>query len=185
MKPNVGDVEAKFKELMNTLCLDMEDENLKETPKRLAKMFVNEIFCGLYEEEPEVKCFPKTQGNSLIYTKVPFNSTCAHHFQPIKGVVHIFVDYSKSDFVIGLSKFNRIVDHICKRPTLQEDITRNICNKLSTIIGTKDVVVFVKASHSCVTGRGVCAAFSDTTTVAHNSESAEFVKSCYSLLEVK
>ena len=183
MKPNIKDVEAKVKELMYALRLNMGDENLKETPSRLAKMFVNETFCGLYEDEPGVKCFPKQEGNSLIYTKVPFNSTCAHHFQPIKGVAHIFVDYSNSNFVIGLSKFNRIVDHICRRPTLQEDITQNICKRLSEIIGTKDVAVFVKASHNCVTDRGVCAAFSDTTTATHCSSNQEFIKNCYSLLE--
>ena len=181
MKPNISEVEVKFMELLKALQLDADDENLRETPKRLAKMFVNETFSGLYEEEPEIKRFPKPEGSSFLYTKVPFTSTCAHHFQPIKGVVHVFVDYSSSDFVIGLSKFNRIVSHICSRPTLQEDITINICKKLSEIIGTNYVGVFVKASHSCVTDRGVCAAFSDTVTFSTETDDDEFIKKCYSL----
>lgn len=185
MKPDLVVVERKFKDLLDVLGLDMEDDNLKDTPKRLAKMYVEELFSGVYNSEPEIKRFPKSEGVSLIYTKVPFNSTCAHHFQPIKGVVHVFVDYSDSDFVIGLSKFNRIIEHICKKPTLQEDITQTIAKRLSDLTGTTDVCVFTKATHSCVTDRGVCAAFSDTLTFSTTTIDKEFINKCYTLLDVE
>lgn len=176
-RPQQTKVENAVRVLLESLNLDVNDPNLKETDKRIAKMFLNEMFKGVYEKPPEVKSFPKTGKGTFIYTKVPFSSTCAHHFQPIKGVVHIMVDYSDVEEVIGLSKFNRIVDHFCKRPTLQEDLTVAVNNYLSNILLTENVYTAIQATHHCVTDRGVCAAFSDTIT--EYSEGDEiFINKC-------
>lgn len=180
--PDLSKVENAVRLLLETMNLDLSDLNLVETDKRIAKMFVNELFKGLYESPPEIKTFPK-RGDTFIYTKVPFTSTCAHHFQPIKGVAHIMVDYTNVREVVGLSKFNRITDHYAKRPTLQEDLVFNVNNHLSSLLGTKDVYVAIQATHHCVTDRGVCAAFSDTIT--DYSEGGEnFLNKCSRLLRV-
>jgi len=176
-KPNQETVEIAFAEVLLALNLDLNDSNLKETPARLAKMYINELFSGLYENEPSVKEF-ESDSSGFLYTKVPFRSTCAHHFQPIKGDVHIFVDYSDSDVVFGLSKFNRLVGHISSRPTLQEGLTKQILESLVEKLGTDNVMVIVEASHHCVTDRGVCAAYSSTLTQHTYSKSNEFINLC-------
>ena len=175
--PDIREVELAFINLMQSLNLDLTDSNLKDTPKRLAKMYINELFCGLYEDEPLVKEF-ESEGRGFLYTKVPFKSTCAHHFQPIHGDAHIFVDYSNSKYVLGLSKFNRIVDYYARRPTLQEQLTNDILTSLITKLGTEDVMVILEASHACVTDRGVCAAYSNTITQLTKSTSKEFINNC-------
>lgn len=183
-KPNKTKVESAVRSLLEALNLDVSDPNLKETDKRITKMYLSEMFKGVYEQPPEVKSFPKTGSGTFIYTKVPFTSTCAHHFQPIKGVVHVMVDYSEVEEVIGLSKFNRIVEHFCKRPTLQEDLTVNITTHLCGILKTDKVYIAIQATHHCVTDRGVCAAFSDTVT--EYSEGGEtFMDKCSHKLGLK
>lgn len=176
-KPDKDELEKSFLQVLCDLGLNTEDENLKETPARLAKMFSEELFSGLYEDIPEFKTFPK-KGDTFLYTKVPFTSTCAHHFQPIKGVVHIMVDYTKTDRVLGLSKFNRIVQHYAKRPTLQEDLTTDILSHLTSLLNLQEVYVSIQATHHCVTDRGVCAAFSDTVTELTYSENNHFKDKC-------
>lgn len=174
MKDNEKLTQA-FEEVLKCLGLDLTNPNLQDTPHRLAKMYKEELFKGLYEELPEFPTFPKT-GDTFIYTKVPFNSTCAHHFQPIKGVVHIMVDYSNAESVLGLSKFNRIVNHFAKRPTLQEDLTVSTLNYLHNLLGVDEIFVGVEATHHCVTDRGVCAAFSNTFTECFGMGASETFK---------
>lgn len=182
-KPDKNKLEESFRQVLLDLNLDLGDENLKETPSRLAKMFSEELFSGVYDTIPDFKTFPKN-GDTFLYTKVPFNSTCAHHFQPIKGVAHIMVDYTKSDRVLGLSKFNRIVKHFSHRPTLQEDLTVSVLDYLVSLLGTEDIYVSVQATHHCVTDRGVCAAFSDTITEFTRSGSDSFKDRCCRRLDI-
>lgn len=178
-KPEIERVEAAFKDVLNSLNLDLNDHNLRETPKRLAKMYVNELFSGLYEDHPEIKTFESGDTNQgFLYTVVPFRSTCAHHFQPINGSVHIFVDYKNSSNVLGLSKFNRIVQHVANRPTLQETLTKSVFEELTSKIHSENIMVITEASHHCVTDRGVCAAFSNTVTRFTKSDSQAFVETC-------
>lgn len=177
VKPNIKEVELAFENVLKSLNLNLNDPNLAETPKRLAKMYVNELFSGLYDEEPEIKSF-ESENSGFLYTIVPFRSTCAHHFQPIKGNMHIFVDYSDSANVLGLSKFNRIVQHQADRPTLQEDLTKNVFKELTEKIKSSNIMVVGEATHHCVTDRGVCAAFSNTLTRITKSTSKEFIETC-------
>lgn len=173
IKKDLVAITKAFENVLDSLGLDKDDPNLQGTPKRLAKMFSQELFKGLYEELPEFPTFPKS-GNTFIYTKVPFTSICAHHFQPIKGLVHIMVDYSSVNEVLGLSKFNRIVNHFAKRPTLQEDLTISVAKYLQNLLATDEIFIGVEATHHCVTDRGVCAAFSDTFTEVSCSKNKEF-----------
>lgn len=149
---------AKIIELLN---LDLSDPQLQETPQRIAKMYVNELFRGLYEEPPEVKLFP-AKTNSVVTVEVPFTSTCAHHFLPFYGTVTII--YEPKEFVAGLSKFNRIVKHFSAKPQLQETLTQEICDYLSNKINPEWMIVKVEATHTCVTARGVKDVGSKTTT---------------------
>lgn len=170
-------IAEKARDFLEALGLDMNDPNLQGTPERLSKMYTQELFKGLYEDRPDIAKFPN-KGKGFFYTKVPFRSTCAHHFQPVKGVAHIFVDYNGCSNVIGLSKFNRIVDWLASKPTLQEDLSQTVLEELVEVLGTDKVGVVLVGKHSCVTDRGVCAAFSDTVTENFASEDVEFRKTC-------
>ncbi len=120
-----------FKEIMETLGLDLTDDSLAGTPKRVAKMYVQEIFRGLNpENHPVCKTFNNTYqyGEMLVEKDINLNSTCEHHFLPIAGRAH--VAYKSSGQVIGLSKINRLVDHYAKRPQVQERLTRQIAEAL-------------------------------------------------------
>lgn len=189
LKENNGtDIDSKFVEekahdFMKALGLDMSDPNLKGTPERLVKMYTQELFKGLYYPRPEVAKFPNN-GKGFFYTKIPFRSTCAHHFQPVKGVAHIFVDYNGCKDVIGLSKFNRIVDWLSSKPTLQEDLSRTVLEEFVDILGTDKVGVILRGEHSCVTDRGTCAAFSDTITENFGTEDREFKMVCRNYLSI-
>lgn len=145
-----------FKEIMDVLGLDLTNESLSGTPKRVAKMYVNEIFSGLNpENKPEITLFDNefNYTEPLIEKNIPFTSFCEHHFVPIKGVVN--VAYTPNSKVIGLSKIHRIVDYFSKRPQVQERLTLQIQNELKTILKTDDVGVVIKASHSCISCRGI------------------------------
>ncbi len=150
-------ISAKFKEIMQVLDLDVEnDDSLRGTPDRVAKMYVDEIFYGLQEDK-----FPKimTQENRfkydemLIQVDIPVKSMCEHHFIPVIGVAH--VAYMPSDKLIGLSKINRVVDYYSRRPQVQEKLVVNIMDKLKEILGTENVAVTIDAKHYCVYMRGV------------------------------
>lgn len=183
-KLNRQGVEEGFTSVIEALGLDIEDPNIKGTAKRLTKMYIDELFEGLYTEKPNVVSFPNTGENTFLYTKVPFNSTCAHHFQPVQGIAHIMVDYGYSGRVIGLSKFNRIVSYYALRPTLQEDVGNNIVMELCDTLDTVNICVILVGTHGCVTGRGVCASFSKTMT-RHFSKgcTSDFKNECLSLFD--
>lgn len=154
-----------FEQIMLTLGLDMDDDSLRDTPKRVAKMYVKEIFSGLNpENKPSISLFDnKYNYNKMLVEKdITLHSNCEHHFVPIIGKVH--VAYIPNGKVIGLSKINRIVEYYAKRPQVQERLTMQIANELKSIFGHEDVAVVIDADHMCVASRGVKDTNSKTTT---------------------
>lgn len=151
----VDEVAEKFQEVLDSLIIDTEnDHNTQETARRVAKMFVKETFSGRYRPVPKVTAFPN-MGYKSLYTTGPISirSTCAHHFQNIVG--KCWVGIVPDQEVIGLSKFNRLVHHICERPQIQEELTSQIASALCEYSKTENVAVVVKAEHHCMTHRGV------------------------------
>jgi GTP cyclohydrolase I len=166
-----GDVDAlldeltgQFQGVLDTLVIDTEnDHNTQDTARRVAKMFICETFSGRYRPRPKVTSFPN-MGYKSLYTTGPISirSTCAHHFQNIVG--KCWVGVVPQDKVIGLSKFNRLVHHICERPQIQEEMTTQIAEALKEYAETDNIAVVVKAEHHCMTMRGVREHESDMTT---------------------
>lgn len=149
-------IEAHFREIMLTLGLDLTDDSLRGTPKRVARMYIKEIFSGLNPaNEPKIALFDNKFGYNemLIEKNISFYSNCEHHFVPIMGKTHIA--YISSGQVIGLSKLNRIVQYFAKRPQIQERLTMQIAKYLQRVLGTDHVAVFIDAKHLCVSSRGV------------------------------
>jgi GTP cyclohydrolase I len=160
-----------FQEIMHVLGMDLSDDSLKNTPKRVAKMYVNEVFRGLNpKNKPEITLFDNKYGynNMLVERNIPLQSTCEHHFQPIVGVVHIA--YISSGKVIGLSKLNRIVEYYGRRPQVQERMTVQIAEDLMRVLNTRDVAVYVEAKHMCVEARGVEHHGCSTVTTAYHGK---------------
>jgi len=149
-------IAANFREIMHTLGLDLTDDSLNGTPRRVAKMYVKEIFHGLDpDNKPAATLFDNKYKykQMLIEKLIPVQSTCEHHFQPIYGKAHIA--YISSGKVIGLSKLNRIVDYYSRRPQVQERLTIQIANELKKVLKTNDVAVYIEAKHMCVSARGI------------------------------
>lgn len=145
-----------FEEIMDVIGLDLTDDSLQGTPKRVAKMYTDEIFSGLNPaNKPKVALFDnKYQYNQMLVEKnITFYSNCEHHFVPIIGKAH--VAYISSGKVIGLSKLNRIVQYYAKRPQVQERLTNQIAEELKSILKTDDVAVIIDAKHLCVSSRGI------------------------------
>ena len=154
-----------FGEIMETLGMDMTDDSLKDSPKRVAKMYVNEIFGGLLpENKPGISTFSNKYKyrQMLVEKDITVYSFCEHHFLPIIGRAH--VAYISNGEVIGLSKINRIVDYYAKRPQVQERLTMQIGKALQTVLQTQDVAVMMDAKHLCVSSRGVKDDSSNTIT---------------------
>ena len=149
-------IEPLFREIMNVIGLDLQDDSLAGTPRRVAKMYVQEIFKGLNPaNHPVCRTFENSYeyGEMLVEKDINLNSTCEHHFLPICGKAH--VAYISSGRVIGLSKINRLVDHYAKRPQVQERLTRQVAEALKSILDTEDVAVVMDAKHLCVSSRGI------------------------------
>lgn len=147
-----------FREIMITLGLDVEDESLSQTPNRIAKMYVKEIFSGLNPKNfPDISLVKDHElplhRSSIVFVSVSFISFCEHHFVPMKGTA--YVAYRPNGKLIGLSKIPRIVRYFARRPQLQERMTAQIADCLSLILETEDVAVSMTASHFCVLARGV------------------------------
>ncbi|MFZ4634731.1 MAG: GTP cyclohydrolase I FolE [Saprospiraceae bacterium] len=152
----IEQITEHFSEIMAIMGLDLSDDSLRGTPKRVAKMYVQEIFRGLNPaNKPAVTTFEnKYQYKRLVIERnIPLQSTCEHHFQPIFGVAH--VAYIPNGQVIGLSKLNRIVDYYGRRPQVQERLTMQIAEELKNALHTEDVAVYIDAQHMCVQARGV------------------------------
>ncbi|MGQ8338774.1 GTP cyclohydrolase I FolE [Sunxiuqinia sp. A32] len=161
-------IEDKFRDIMDTLGLDLTDDSLNGTPHRVAKMFVQEIFNGLNPaNKPKISVFDNKfqYGEMLVEKNINLNSTCEHHFLPIVGKAH--VAYVSSGQVIGLSKINRIVDYFARRPQVQERLTVQIADELKKILKTEDVAVLIDAKHMCVSSRGIEDESSSTVTAEY------------------
>lgn len=165
-----AEVAEQFEGVLQRLVIDTDhDHNTNGTARRVAKMFVREIFGGRYQPMPRVTSFPN-MGYESLYTTGPISirSTCAHHFQNIVG--NCWVGVLPEGEVIGLSKFNRIVHWIAQRPQIQEEMTTEIAEALKEYAKTPNVAVIVKAEHHCMTQRGVKEHASDmTTAVMHGA----------------
>lgn len=158
-----------FKEIMKTLDLDLENDSLKDTPKRVAKMYVNEVFSGLEKgNKPAITLFDNDYNydQMLVEKNIKVHSTCEHHFVPIIGKAT--VAYISAGKVIGLSKLNRIVKYYAKRPQVQERLTTQIADELKEVLQTEDVAVIIKADHMCVAMRGVEDDHSSTVTASYH-----------------
>ncbi len=152
----VEKIEKHFGEIMRILGLDLTDDSLSGTPRRVAKMYVKEVFSGLNpKNRPHARLFEnKYKYNQMLVEKeITFYSHCEHHFVPIYGKAH--VAYFSSGKVIGLSKINRIVQYFSKRPQVQERLTVQIARELMRVLRTEDVGVVIDATHLCVASRGV------------------------------
>lgn len=162
-------IQEHFAEIMKTMGLDLTDDSLKGTPRRLAKMYIKEIFAGLNpQNKPSISVFDNKfqYGHMLVEKHINLNSTCEHHFLPIVGKAH--VAYVSSGKVIGLSKINRIVDYFARRPQVQERLTVQIANELKKILNTDDVAVVIEAKHMCVSSRGIEDESSTTLTAEYS-----------------
>jgi GTP cyclohydrolase IA len=164
-KDKIEAIEHHFTAIMEKLGLDLTDDSLAETPKRVAKMYVNEIFYGL-----DWEAFPKctTVENKMHYNEmvcernINVQSNCEHHFVIIDGLAT--VAYVPNKKVLGLSKINRIVEYFSKRPQIQERLTEQIYHALQFILETDDIAVMIDAQHFCVKSRGVEDVGSSTVT---------------------
>ncbi|WP_201260531.1 GTP cyclohydrolase I FolE [Blattabacterium clevelandi] len=152
----ISKIEKHFFHIMEILGLNMNDDSLRSTPKRVAKMFITEIFSGLNPKNfPKVSTFEnKYRYNQMLIEKnITIYSICEHHFLPIIGKAH--VGYISNGKVIGLSKINRIVNYYSKRPQVQERLTIQIVKSLQKILDTKNVACIIEAKHLCVNSRGI------------------------------
>jgi GTP cyclohydrolase I len=164
-------IAEKFRDIMETLGLDLTDDSLRGTPDRVAKMYVEEIFSGLDDRnKPKVALFEnKYKYNEMLVEKdITLYSNCEHHFVPIIGRAH--VAYISNGKVIGLSKLNRIVRHFAKRPQVQERLTNQIATELKETLGTEDIAVVINAEHLCVASRGIEDTNSTTVTAFYSGK---------------
>lgn len=186
-------IEHHFRQIMITLGLDLSDDSLMDTPKRVAKMYVDEFFYGLQESN-----FPKVTvvenkfefDEFVTEANITMNSNCEHHFIPIVGKAHI--SYKPGKKVIGLSKLNRIVDYYAKRPQVQERLTIQIRECLALLLETEDVAVIIDGVHTCVKTRGIKDGSSITRTSSlggifkdDHKARAEFVNSLPKITELQ
>ncbi|WP_107851687.1 GTP cyclohydrolase I FolE [Oceanimonas marisflavi] len=154
-------------QVMDVLGLDLEDDSLAETPQRIAKMYVREIFSGLdYAHFPKITLIDnKMQVDEMVQVRdITLTSTCEHHFVTIDGTAT--VAYIPRGKVIGLSKINRIVQFFARRPQVQERLTQQVLVALQALLESDDVAVSITATHYCVKARGVMDATSSTTTTS-------------------
>jgi GTP cyclohydrolase I len=160
-------IEGHLREILGLLSLDLSDDSLMETPQRVAKMFVDEVFSGLdYTNFPKITLIQNKMGcDEMVRVKnITLTSTCEHHLVTIDGLAT--VAYIPRDTIIGLSKINRIVRFFSQRPQVQERLTQQVLVALQTLLGTDDVAVRIDGTHYCVKSRGVMDATSGTTTTA-------------------
>jgi GTP cyclohydrolase I len=170
----ITEIEGHFRAIMETLGLDLTDDSLKGTPRRVAKMYVKEIFQGLNPaNKPAIALFDnKYKYNEMLVEKnISFYSNCEHHFVPIIGKAH--VAYISNGKVIGLSKLNRLVEYFAKRPQVQERLTMQIGKELQKDLGTEDVAIVIDAKHLCVASRGVEDDTSSTITAFYGGKFKE------------
>jgi GTP cyclohydrolase I len=152
----VGVIQGFMADTMTMMGLDLQDDSLRGTPKRIAKMYCEEVFTGLdYRNFPECSTFLKKVDvdEMVAVTGISVKSMCEHHFLPFIGTA--CVGYLPNEYILGLSKFNRVVDFFSRRPQVQERLVNQIGLALQEILGTDDVAVVIRAEHYCVKLRGV------------------------------
>ncbi len=167
-------IQHNVREIMLTLGLDLEDDSLKGTPNRVAKMYVKELFGGLHpKRKPNSSTFENKYkyGEMLVEKNITLYSTCEHHLLPIVGKAHIA--YISGGTVVGLSKMNRIVDYYAKRPQVQERLNIQIVKELQRVLGTEDVACVIDAKHLCVNSRGIRDIESSTVTAEYGGKFQE------------
>ncbi|MBE8564606.1 GTP cyclohydrolase I FolE [Vibrio sp. OPT20] len=169
MNPNqkYNRIKGLLTEVVSTLGLDITDDSLAETPHRIAKMYVHEIFSGLdYDNFPKISVIEnKMSVDEMVkVSNIDLTSTCEHHFITIDGLAE--VAYIPENKILGLSKINRIVRFFAQRPQVQERLTQQILVAIQTLVETENVAVTIKATHYCVKSRGVMDANSETSTTA-------------------
>ena len=164
----IASITDSFSDIMIDLGLDLTDDSLTDTPKRVAKMFVNEIFYGLnYDYFPKCTAIEnkmKTDGSFLLEKNINVQSNCEHHFVVIDGLAT--VAYIADKKLLGLSKLNRIVQFFAKRPQVQERLTEQIRATIQYVAQTDDVAVYIDAKHWCVKSRGIQDQTSSTVTLS-------------------
>ncbi len=161
----ISAIEGHMTQIMEVLGLDLTDDSLRGTPRRVAKMYVQEWFRGLDPaNRPAVKLFTNEYQyqEMLVEREITLFSCCEHHLVPIIGKAHIA--YVPGDRVVGLSKLNRVVQYYARRPQVQERLTRQIAEELKLTLGTDNVAVLIEADHLCVMSRGVNDTTSSTIT---------------------
>lgn len=160
----IDELTEKFEAVIDSLLIDREnDPNSKDTPRRLAKMYYNEIMGGRYEAEPKVTAFPNDDAyEQLIVIRSDIKSMCSHHHQPVQGVCYIAC--MPGEEVIGLSKYTRIAQHLSARGHLQEELTEMIAKKIEELTKSKAVGVYIRARHGCCENRGIRSSNSSTQT---------------------
>lgn len=162
-------IKYHFSKIMDALGLDLTDDSLKDTPERVAKMYVQETFSGLNpENKPQISLFENKYSykRMLVEKDITLYSSCEHHFVPIIGKVH--VAYFPGKNVIGLSKINRLVQYHARRPQVQERLTIQIAEAMKEVLGHDDVAVYVDADHLCVASRGIKDTNSRTLTSSYS-----------------
>lgn len=167
-------IEENVREILLTLGMDLDDDSLLGTPKRVAKMYVKEIFGGLDpKRKPKASTFDNKYkyGEMLVEKNITLYSTCEHHLLPIFGKAH--VAYISNGTVVGLSKMNRIVDYYAKRPQVQERLNIQIVKELQKVLGTEDVACVIDAKHLCVNSRGIRDIDSSTVTAEYGGKFKE------------
>ncbi|MEZ9555203.1 GTP cyclohydrolase I FolE [Vibrio splendidus] len=169
MNPNqkYNRIKGLLTEVVSTLGLDLTDDSLAETPHRIAKMYVHEIFSGLdYDNFPKISVIEnKMSVDEMVkVSNIDLTSTCEHHFITIDGLAE--VAYIPENKILGLSKINRIVRFFAQRPQVQERLTQQILVAIQTLVETENVAVTIKATHYCVKSKGVMDANSETSTTA-------------------
>ncbi|WP_022822415.1 GTP cyclohydrolase I FolE [Hymenobacter norwichensis] len=165
----IAGITEHFREIMQLLGLDLTDDSLAGTPRRVAKMYVQEWFRGLSpEHRPEVRLFDNRYQyqQMLVERDITLFSCCEHHFVPIIGKAH--VAYLPGEHVVGLSKLNRVVQYYARRPQVQERLTRQIAEELKQTLHTDNVAVLIEADHLCVMSRGVNDTSSSTITAEYS-----------------
>ena len=162
----IDEAEVAFEDVLKALVIDPEDPNSADTPRRLAKMYINELMEGRYRACPRVAAFPNDNSEDrytgMLVVRAELKSMCSHHHQPVRGTAYIGIIPGVK--VIGLSKYARIAQWCARRGTLQEELTRNIAEEIMAATGSEDVGVYIQGTHGCMENRGVCAHSSLTQT---------------------
>ena len=162
----IDEAEVAFQDVLRALVIDPEDPNSADTPRRLAKMYINELMEGRYHARPRVAAFPNDNSEDrytgMLVVRAELKSMCSHHHQPVRGTAYIGIIPGVQ--VVGLSKYARIAQWCARRGTLQEELTRNIADEIMMATGSEDVGVYIQGTHGCMENRGVCAHSSLTQT---------------------